>query len=37
MKKMQEKSKIYNIQDKSPTPLQIKLYGWQTHNIYAAA
>jgi hypothetical protein len=30
MKKMQEKSKIYNIQDKSPTPPQTKPYGWQT-------
>jgi hypothetical protein len=30
MKKMQEKSKIYNIQDKTPTPPQTKSYGWQT-------
>jgi hypothetical protein len=29
MRKMQEKSKIYNIQDKAPTPPQIKPYGWQ--------
>jgi hypothetical protein len=29
MKKMQEKSKIYNIQDKTPTPPQTKSYGWQ--------
>jgi hypothetical protein len=30
MKKMQEKREIYNIQDKAPTPLQTKPYGWQT-------
>jgi hypothetical protein len=30
MKKMQEKSKIYNIQDKAPTPPQTKPYRWQT-------
>jgi hypothetical protein len=30
MKKMQRKGKIYNIQDKSPTPPQTKPYGWQT-------
>jgi hypothetical protein len=30
MRKMQEKSKIYNIQDKAPTPSQTKPYGWQT-------
>jgi hypothetical protein len=30
MKKMKEKSKIYNIQDKTPTPPRIKPYGWQT-------
>jgi hypothetical protein len=30
MKKMQEKSKIYNIQDKVPTPPQTNPYGWQT-------
>jgi hypothetical protein len=30
MKKMQEKSKIYNIHDKAPTPPQTKPYGWQT-------
>jgi hypothetical protein len=29
MKKMQEKSKIYNIHDKAPTPPQTKPYGWQ--------
>jgi hypothetical protein len=29
MKKMTKKSKIYNIQDKSPTPPQTKPYGWQ--------
>jgi hypothetical protein len=27
---MQEKSKIYNIQDKTPTSPQTKPYGWQT-------
>jgi hypothetical protein len=27
---MQEKIKIYNIQDKVPTPPQTKPYGWQT-------
>jgi hypothetical protein len=27
MKKMQEKSKIYNIQEKTPTPPQTKPYG----------
>jgi hypothetical protein len=26
---MQEKSKIYNIQDKAPTPPQTKSYVWQ--------
>jgi hypothetical protein len=26
---MQEKSKIYNIQEKAPTPPQTKPYGWQ--------
>jgi hypothetical protein len=30
MKKIQEKSKMYNIHDKAPTPPQIKAYGWQT-------
>jgi hypothetical protein len=30
MKKMQEKNKIYNIQDKAPTPPRTKPYGWQT-------
>jgi hypothetical protein len=30
MKKMQEKSKIYNIHAKAPTPPQTKPYGWQT-------
>jgi hypothetical protein len=30
MKKMQEKNKIYNIQDKVPTPPQTNPYGWQT-------
>jgi hypothetical protein len=30
MKKMQEKSKIYNIHVKAPTPPQTKPYGWQT-------
>jgi hypothetical protein len=29
MKKMQEKSKIYNIQGKSPTLRQTNLYRWQ--------
>jgi hypothetical protein len=32
IKKMQEKNKIYNMQDKAPTPPQIKPYGWQTPN-----
>jgi hypothetical protein len=32
MRKMQEKSKIYNIQGKPPTPHQNKSYGWQTSN-----
>jgi hypothetical protein len=30
MKKMQEKSKIYNIHAKAPTPPQTKPYEWQT-------
>jgi hypothetical protein len=30
MEKMQEKSKIYNIHVKAPTPPQTKPYGWQT-------
>jgi hypothetical protein len=30
MKKMQDKSKIYNIHAKAPTPPQTKAYGWQT-------
>jgi hypothetical protein len=30
MKKMQEKSKIYNIYVKVPIPPQTKPYGWQT-------
>jgi hypothetical protein len=27
---MQEKNKIYNIQEKAPTPPQTKPYGWKT-------
>jgi hypothetical protein len=30
MKKLQKKSKIYNIQGKAPTPPQTKSDGWQT-------
>jgi dethiobiotin synthetase len=30
MKKMQDKSKIYSIQDKAPTLPQTKPYRWQT-------
>jgi hypothetical protein len=30
MKKIQQKYKIYNIQDKTATPPQTKPYGWQT-------
>jgi hypothetical protein len=30
MKKMQDKSKIYTIHAKAPTPPQTKPYGWQT-------
>jgi hypothetical protein len=30
MEKMQEKSKIYNIHVKAPTPPQTKSYEWQT-------
>jgi hypothetical protein len=33
MRKMQEKSKIYNMQDKAPTPPQIKPWGWQTPSL----
>jgi hypothetical protein len=29
MKKIQEKSKIYNIHAKAPTPSQTNPYGWQ--------
>jgi hypothetical protein len=30
MKKMQKKRKMYNIEDKTPTPPQTKPYGWET-------
>jgi hypothetical protein len=33
MKKMQEKSKVYNIHDKTLTPPQTKPYGWQTPSL----